>query len=107
MNVLNIAYKGQGSEKQVAWATDIFNKKMLTLKGEYDYAMQRVAEGNMPESYKDAWELVLKSEKVIRFVESVAACSAKTMIDYKGCPNNKCFATILKTLAHSEYNKAA
>jgi hypothetical protein len=106
MNVLNITYKGQGSEKQVAWAADIFNKKMNSLKADYEAALERVARGNMPESFKAAWELVLNDERAVKFVEMVANTDAKTIIDFKGNVGSKCFVTIINTLVNHEYNKA-
>ena len=105
MKALNVTYKGQGSEKQAAWATDIFNAKMNSLKADYEAALDRVARGNMPESFKTAWELVLNDDRAVKFVEMVASADAKTIIEFKGNIGNKCFATIINTLVNHEYNK--
>ena len=104
MKALNVTYKGQGSEKQVAWATDIFNAKMNSLKADYEAALDRVARGNMPESFKEAWELVLNDDRAVKFVEMVASADAKAIIEFKGNIGNKCFSTIISTLVNHEYS---
>lgn len=106
MKTLNIAFNGKGSEKQVAWAADIFNAKMNALKADYAAAIDRVSRGNMPESFKSAWELVLNDERLVKFVEMVSSSDAKVVIDTKGNVGNKCFVTIANKLVEFEYSKA-
>ena len=106
MKILNIAFNGKGSEKQVAFAADIFNAKMNAIKNEYASAIDRVNRGNMPESFKAAWELVLSDDRLVKFVEMVASSEAKLVIETKGNVGNKCFATIVAKLVEFEYSKA-
>lgn len=104
-NVLEIKFGGQGSEKQVAWASEIFNSKMNTLKAEYAAAIDRVSRGNMPESYKSAWDSVFSDARAVAFVSKVAGSQAKDVIETKGNIDNKCFAVVIGKIVEFEYSK--
>lgn len=84
MKALEITYKGQGSEKQVAWATDIFNSEIKKIKDAYNYALLRVSDNTMPQKWADHWETVLNDERIIKAIEMFANQAASVTINYKG-----------------------
>lgn len=84
MKALEITYKGKGSEKQVAWATDIFNAEIEKIKKAYESALLRVKENTMPQKWADHWESVLNDERALGAIEAFANQPASVTIDYKG-----------------------
>lgn len=84
MNALEITYKGQGSEKQVSLATDIFNAEIKKIQDAYDYAMLRVDENTMPQKWADHWASVLSDERTIKAINAFANQPASVTIEYKG-----------------------
>jgi hypothetical protein len=83
-NIFDITYTGTGSDKQVAWASDIFNAEIDRVRTAYDDALRRVADGSMPPAWSAHWESVLSDDRLLKAVETYAKQSASVTISYKG-----------------------
>ena len=84
MNALEITYKGKGSEKQVALATEIFEKEMKKIRNAYENALQRAENGTMLYDWGDHWTNTLNNKKVITAIEAFAAQPASVTIEFRG-----------------------
>ena len=87
--IFNLQFDGRGSEKQKAWAAQIFNTDMQDLIKSYDEAKIRVADKSMPESWLSAWDAVLSNPKYISAWVRYSSMDAGDIIDYKGFKSAK------------------
>lgn len=109
MRILNIKFCGNGSEKQVEWATSIFNAEIQKISDHYEAAKLRVSNKSMPQRWADSWTTVLSDPKAIGAVERFAAQSASVTIDYKGWRTKSgttSIPSILESFAVNAYEAA-
>jgi type II secretory pathway pseudopilin PulG len=109
ITTLAMAYCGQGSDKQVAWAASIYNKDMQRAIDGYADAQRRVREQTMPTLWTAMWDQVLSDSRVVEVVSRYASQSARDTIDYKGFKSSRGSASVgmwIEKLASEEYNKA-
>jgi hypothetical protein len=109
MKALQITYKGHGSEKQVTWASDIFNREIAKIQNAYETAKIRVENGTMPEKWLEIWISILDEQKVINAIERFATQPAGDTISYKGLKTPRgsvSIAAIIEKLAIEKYNNA-
>lgn len=88
-----------GSEKQVAWATQIKNEIIQEMEDTIENSARlRVVDGNMPQIYLECFELARKAMDKKFF----SSDEAKFFIDFKMA--KKCAKSLLTTHAHHLYD---
>jgi hypothetical protein len=109
METLSVAYTGAGSDKQMQWASSIYNRDVERTVAEYRYAQRRVNDGTMPKLWTDMWEQVLTDSRVIALVSAYATQPCRTTIDYKGYKSRVGTLNLnawIQKLVREEYTKA-
>ncbi len=112
--IFEIQYVGAGSEKQVAWAKQIYDRQLDEMQQMYTEAQARVAQKTMPTMWLSIWDSVLNDERLIEAFKKFADCAAKDIIEARGYSffNPKLgrritldLAKFAAKIAKEEYNK--
>jgi hypothetical protein len=91
---LTLNYEGEGSEKQIAYASSFFKKDLESIKSDYENVVRRVKEGTLDKKYLDIYTDVLNNQKTIDLIKRFAKQSASETIDYKGLKTQKGSASV-------------